>query len=345
MAWSYLTILFVFIGSLVFAEKKLYGENGMKNLTKLGNFSDFWNLDLEPILIPRVSGTPGNIKVREHIISRLESLKSWTITEDKFVQQTPNGKVKFSDIIATLDPKAHKQVVLACHYDSKKFYDFEFIGATDSAVPCALLLALVRELQCLFKYRQKNLDTTLQLIFFDGEEAFKTWTETDSLYGSRHLASKWQNDLDANGRNKLYSITHFILLDLIGSSNIVFHNYFPQETDRLFQNLVKIEHLLLRRNLQYRDHYNMYKSMFSTELLQFPLYGIQDDHVPFAKKGVKILHLIPYPFPSIWHQPGDIERNLDKRSIANFKNVLTVFVAHYLKLPSWHRECSSRFEK
>ncbi|XP_036363394.1 glutaminyl-peptide cyclotransferase isoform X2 [Octopus sinensis] len=209
MAWSYLTILFVFIGSLVFAEKKLYGENGMKNLTKLGNFSDFWNLDLEPILIPRVSGTPGNIKVREHIISRLESLKSWTITEDKFVQQTPNGKVKFSDIIATLDPKAHKQVVLACHYDSKKFYDFEFIGATDSAVPCALLLALVRELQCLFKYRQKNLDTTLQLIFFDGEEAFKTWTETDSLYGSRHLASKWQNDLDANGRNKLYSIENF----------------------------------------------------------------------------------------------------------------------------------------
>lgn len=29
---------------------------------------------------------------------------------------------------------------------------------------------------------------TLQLVFFDGEEAFEEWTDTDSLYGSRHLA-------------------------------------------------------------------------------------------------------------------------------------------------------------
>ena len=28
-------------------------------------------------------------------------------------------------------------------------------------------------------------DTTLQLVFFDGEEAFRTWTDTDSVYGSR----------------------------------------------------------------------------------------------------------------------------------------------------------------
>ena len=28
-------------------------------------------------------------------------------------------------------------------------------------------------------------DTMLQLIFFDGEEAFKDWTATDSIYGAR----------------------------------------------------------------------------------------------------------------------------------------------------------------
>jgi len=28
-------------------------------------------------------------------------------------------------------------------------------------------------------------DTTLQLVFFDGEEAFKDWTDTDSIYGAR----------------------------------------------------------------------------------------------------------------------------------------------------------------
>lgn len=28
-------------------------------------------------------------------------------------------------------------------------------------------------------------DTTLQLVFFDGEEAFRDWTDTDSVYGAR----------------------------------------------------------------------------------------------------------------------------------------------------------------
>jgi glutaminyl-peptide cyclotransferase len=28
-------------------------------------------------------------------------------------------------------------------------------------------------------------DTTLQLVFFDGEEAFVAWTDTDSIYGAR----------------------------------------------------------------------------------------------------------------------------------------------------------------
>jgi len=28
------------------------------------------------------------------------------------------------------------------------------------------------------------------LVFFDGEEAFVTWTNTDSLYGARHLAKQ-----------------------------------------------------------------------------------------------------------------------------------------------------------
>lgn len=30
------------------------------------------------------------------------------------------------------------------------------------------------------------------MVFFDGEEAFEKWTKTDSLYGSRRLASKMQ---------------------------------------------------------------------------------------------------------------------------------------------------------
>ena len=31
-----------------------------------------------------------------------------------------------------------------------------------------------------------KLENTLEFIFFDGEEALLEWTDTDSVYGSRH---------------------------------------------------------------------------------------------------------------------------------------------------------------
>ena len=41
-------------------------------------------------------------------------------------------------------------------------------------------------------------DVTVQMMFFDGEEAYNQWTETDSLYGSRHLAQKLHDTYDAH---------------------------------------------------------------------------------------------------------------------------------------------------
>lgn len=32
---------------------------------------------------------------------------------------------------------------------------------------------------------EEAAETTLQLIFLDGEEAIKDWTDTDSIYGAR----------------------------------------------------------------------------------------------------------------------------------------------------------------
>ena len=56
----------------------------------------------------------------------------------------------FTNIIATLNPSAKRRLVLACHYDSKyyppQWHGREFQGATDSAVPCAMMLELARAL-------------------------------------------------------------------------------------------------------------------------------------------------------------------------------------------------------
>lgn len=50
---------------------------------------------------------------------------------------------------------------------------------------------------------------TLQLLFFDGEEALFQWTATDSLYGSRHLAQKMEatpHPAGATDTNQLHGI-------------------------------------------------------------------------------------------------------------------------------------------
>lgn len=72
----------------------------------------------------------------------------WTVESDKFTEKTPNlGVLQFENIIAKLNPNAKRYLALACHYDSKYTEGATFVGATDSAVPCAQLINLAAVMQ------------------------------------------------------------------------------------------------------------------------------------------------------------------------------------------------------
>jgi len=47
---------------------------------------------------------------------------------------------------------------------------------------------------------------------------------------------------------------------------------------------------------------------------------------------VPIVHLISYPFPSVWHTAADNENVLNYPTINNVNKILRVFVAEYLNL-------------
>lgn len=151
------------------------------------------HITLPHILVERVSGTPKHAIVKEFIVDRMRNL-GWNVEENVFFERTPIDTVdrKFTNIIARLNPKAKRYLVLACHYDSK--YMKGFVGATDSAVPCAIMMNLAHTLKQYFE-TIKDTDLSLMFIFFDGEEAFKHWDAHDSIYGARHLAKQWhEND-------------------------------------------------------------------------------------------------------------------------------------------------------
>lgn len=89
----------------------------------------------------------------QHITSTLTSLSAgWTVDLDSFRAPTPRGQVTFTNLVATLDPSTPRRLLLCCHYDSKvlppdpRAPEKVFLGASDSAVPCAMMLELASAL-------------------------------------------------------------------------------------------------------------------------------------------------------------------------------------------------------
>ncbi|TCD71219.1 hypothetical protein EIP91_011697 [Steccherinum ochraceum] len=313
---------------------------------------------LANILIPRVPDTANNTKVRDYIVSTMKKLK-WHVEEDSFSDSTPYGVKKFTNVIATKDPTALRRVVVAAHFDSKFFSSApqNQVRATDSAAPCAFMLDLAETLDPLLDKRKERLDageeddddladTTLQLVFFDGEEAFKDWTATDSIYGARHLARKWATTYIAPHTKRrlvpyptsteLSTIEHLILLDLLGAPRPLIRSSF-RETGWLFDHMQSAERRLAEHGaFTYEGDRATTKDSWSSFFVprtgrEFG-GGIEDDHIPFLRLGVDILHVIANPFPRVWHKLTDDASALDIPTMRRWNLILRVFMSEYLGL-------------
>ena len=296
-----------------------YQKLGAKKLRALKeNFSPSKYLDaydksgyLEPVLKVRVSGTKNSTLVRSHFISFFDNLDTtgstpWTTTLDQFYANTPiQRNISFTNVIVSRDPPSSsgpmKRLTLVAHYDSKITPE-GFIGATDSAVPCALLMYTVAAINEALNKKWTNEGTAcvgIQVIFTDGEEAFGQWTDDDSLYGARHLADKMGSTIIDEERNtQLEEIDTFVLLDLLGARDPIIGSYF-ESTNWMFEKMIEIEHRLRKLELSklgLSDNSFFYRT---------PLYHIAeqigDDHIPFLKRGVQVLHIFPVRMPTVWH--------------------------------------------
>lgn len=255
---------------------------------------------------------------------------------DEFDAKTPLGSKPMKNLVFTHDPSAPRRFVLAAHLDSKYFPTHpadQFVGATDSAAPCAMLLDLATALTPWLDERKKRVEElggeegregqgeTLQIVFFDGEEAFVDWTAEDSIYGAKHLAEKWSvtdtspAPIQSTPKSPLRRISHFVLLDLLGAPNPLMRSFFPN-TGWLFDEFLHSEERLGQAGLLWPGFEgNAYterkgkigvpeRSFFvprNAAGMQMHAGSIEDDHLPFMKAGVPIVHLIAVPFPSVWH--------------------------------------------
>lgn len=243
--------------------------------------------------------------------------KEWNLHIDNFSENGYN----FTNIIYTMNPTVDRFIVLAAHYDSKLLPE-GFIGGMDSAVPCAILMYVSKFIDQLYYTDKLNInhDIGIKIVFFDGEEAFREWSSTDSLYGSRHLAKMWTES------GIITQIETFVLLDLIGSKgNYSIPSYY-RKGHRYYRQLNDIEDAYLRSTygLETKLHKELNKN--ERQFLSINQIIIDDDHSPFWHQGVPILHLIPNPFPNNWHTLEDDFQHLDQGSI----NKWAILMCEYL---------------
>lgn len=61
-------------------------------------------------------------------------------------------------------------------------------------------------------------------------------------------------------------------------------------------------------------------------------FAMQDDHVPFLLLGVPICHIIPTPFPHVWHTEHDNAKALDQGIINDLNLIFRVLAVEYFGL-------------
>jgi len=230
----------------------------------------------------RPPGSPGHAKAERYIKSHLAGDN---VEVDSFIAKTPVGDFPIHNIIAKFPGKKDGIIVIAGHYETNFPLPKEYVGANDGGSTTGLLLELANQ------FRGKQLDGySIWLLWTDGEEAFVKWSASDSLYGTKHLAQKWQQDGTAK------KIKAFILLDMIGDADLDIqrdNNSTPWLSDLVYQ---------AATTLGYQSHFFQQTT------------AIEDDHIPFARIAVPVVDVIDidYGYMNAYHHTT--QDTLDKLS-------------------------------
>ncbi len=250
---------------------------------------------------PRPPGSDANRKLQGYIQSQLKALRC-QVSFDAFTAQTPVGLVAMRNIVAKFPGKSGRAIAITGHFDTKSMPGRIFVGANDGGASTGFLLEMARVVN------STTFADDIYLVWFDGEEAFGEWSDTNGIYGSRHLADKWSRD------GTISRIQALINVDMIGDKDLGI----MQERN----STVALRRLVWQTaaDLGYGKYF--LDDGFATE----------DDHMPFLQKGVPALDLIDFdygPANAYWHTEKD---TLDKLSAHSFEVVGNVLVAVLRKL-------------
>ncbi|HSY34983.1 MAG TPA: M28 family peptidase [Acidobacteriaceae bacterium] len=251
----------------------------------------------------RYIGSPGHAAAEAFIKDQFKpEVAKGNFVDDKFTARTPIGSLTMHNLIVKFPGKKDGIIVLASHYETNYWLkDIHFIGANDGACTTALLIALGQY------YREHPPQGySVWLLFTDGEESInREWTDTDSLYGTRHIAAKWSGD------GTLGHIKAFVLADMIGWKQL----NIDKETNSTAW--------LLELEAKAGRDTGHSKYLFKES------QAVEDDHLPFVQRGVPSLDVIDFQYgtaadPEAFHHTD--QDTMDKLSVASLQVAADMFL-------------------
>lgn len=241
---------------------------------------------------PRWPTSPGHARAEEFLRN---AFKHDQLEEDAFTANTPIGPVPMRNFIVRFPGKKDGVIVLATHYETNyPLRTINYVGANDGGSTTGLLMAIADQLRPQTENGKKLDGYSVWLLFDDGEEAFNEWSDSDSTYGTRHLAAKWGRD------GTLGKIKAFIVADMIGDKDLdIQHD--TNSTDWL---------VALVRQAAHKFGYDKFFFQTAEE--------ISDDHLPFVRRGVPSVDIIDLdygPNNSYHHTAQDTLDKISARSL------------------------------
>jgi Zn-dependent M28 family amino/carboxypeptidase len=218
------------------------------------------------------------------------------LEEDTFIANTPIGPIPMRNFIVRFPGKKDGAIVLATHYETNYWLkNINFVGANDGAATTGLLMAIADQLREATAGGRKLEGYSVWLVFDDGEESINSaWTDSDSLYGTRHLAAKWARD------GTLPKIKAFIVADMIGDKDL--------DIQRESRSAAWLVALVKQAAKKYG-----YEGYFFKQTMT-----IEDDHLPFVNRGVPSIDMIDLnygPHNSYHHTDKDTMDKISAHSL------------------------------
>ncbi len=233
---------------------------------------------------PRALGSEGHKKTENYILAHL---KGDQVERDDFEVTTAEGRFPVHNVIAKFPGTRDGIIVIASHYDTNwPLRKTNYIGANDGGSSTALLLEIANQLR-----GKKREGYSIWLLWDDAEESMKLpWDDSESLYGVKHLADKWQAD------GTLKKMKAFLLEDMVGDADL--------NIERDLNSTQWLEDLIgqAAAQLGYQSHF------FAREI------AVTDDHIPLLGRGVACADLIDlnYGYNNVFHHT--VHDTLDKLS-------------------------------